>query len=179
MRPYPDEILRSIRHSLDEVVIPAVDDAWARYVAKAMGKMLEHLELRWLHEADLLLEDTRELHDLFVTLEKRLAAERNPHVTEGVAAALRPVLSDPDARDVPAPSVAELTKRNERYRADLIDVIATLDDLADTAPDLEARLREDVRRFLRREIDRDNTIARPTFMSFAPPKPKEKHDGPE
>jgi preprotein translocase subunit SecA len=177
MRPYPDEILRSMRHSLDEVIIPAVDDAWARYVAKAMAKMLEHLELRWLHEADLLVEDTRDLHDLFQSLERRLSTEGDPQVTAGVAAALRPVLSDPDAEDVPARSVADLAQRNERYRADLIDVIASLDELIDTAPDLEAELREEVRRFLRREIDRDNTMARPTFMSFAPPKPKEKHDG--
>ena len=73
MRPYPAELLRSLRHSLREVVIPAIEEPWPRYVAKAMEKLLEHLELRALHEERLLAEDITELDEVLGALAESFA----------------------------------------------------------------------------------------------------------
>ena len=64
MRPFPDEILRSMQYSLQTYVIPNVNDKWGTYVAKVMKKMLLHLELRWKLEGPLLLEDIADLRTL-------------------------------------------------------------------------------------------------------------------
>ena len=46
MRPFPDEILRSMQYSLQTYVIPNVNDKWGSYVAKVMKRMMLHLERR-------------------------------------------------------------------------------------------------------------------------------------
>ena len=72
MRPYPDELLRSINRSLTEVIIPNIGDDWARYVARSMEKMISHLELRYKHELEYLATDTAELDALLRELRPAL-----------------------------------------------------------------------------------------------------------
>ncbi len=171
MKPYPDQILRSIRYSLETVIIPQLADRWARYEAKTMDKMLEHLELRWHHEAKLLLEDSRDITGLFDRIGPRLSQD------DETPSRLLNDLQDAvtAAYDLPEriPSVEELTEHNDSLRGLLVQVIETLDDTTGIDEDSLTDLRDDVGRYLRREIDRDNQLARPTHMSFAPPKPKE------
>src|SRR6516164_4844769 len=64
MRPYPPELLRSINKSLNEVIIPELADDWARYVARSMEKIIDHLARRWEHELEFLAVDTAELDEL-------------------------------------------------------------------------------------------------------------------
>ena len=61
MRPFPDEILRSMQYSLQTYVIPHVNDKWGSYVAKVMKRMMLHLERRWKLEGPLLVEDIADL----------------------------------------------------------------------------------------------------------------------
>ncbi len=179
MRPYPDELLRSVRHSLREVVIPAIEEPWPRYVAKAMEKLLEHLELRALHEERLLAEDNAELDDLFRLLGESFAAE--PLVANPSLSAWR-ALPMPDA----APATSEagdgralglqaLNEGNEARRAHLVAAIEAMDASGQDG-ELES-CRTQVRSYLRRELDRDVVLTRPTFMSFAPPAPRSEGAG--
>ena len=53
MRPTTHELLESARHSLRDVVLPAVDDEWARYVAKCTDKLLAAVQVRLARELEL------------------------------------------------------------------------------------------------------------------------------
>ncbi|MCZ7527170.1 MAG: hypothetical protein M5U14_12780 [Acidimicrobiia bacterium] len=177
MRPYPDEILRSMRDTLDQSIIPNLRDQWAVYAAKVMDKMMEHLEIRWRREAPLLAEDTEDLLGVLSGLRDALGgpalaghdglAGLRGRVDAGVAEAVdRP--ADPT-------SIVSLTEHNEALRRLVVDAIEAMDAAAAAEPGLGEVLaapREDIRCYLRRELDRDVELARPTFMSFAPPKPK-------
>ncbi len=175
MRPFPDEILRSMQFSLDTYVIPNVDDKWGSYVAKVMRRMLVHLERRWELEMPLLVEDTRDLHTLFTLLSGAL---QEVDGTAELTAAIRRTMTENEPEPSGLPSVRSLTETNEAYRATLSDVIEGLDALADQGgePAQLVPIRDEIRQYLRREVDRDNQLAEPTFMSFAPPTPSKGDD---
>lgn len=172
MRPYPDEILRSMQYSLDTYVIPNVDDKWGSYVAKVMRRMLIHLERRWQLEGPLLIEDTRDLGEVLTLMGDRLSG------LEGQAAgdtSARLIHLLGDALDATAEeptgyvSVEQLTERNERLREALVELIEGLDVLAsEVGHEQLDPLRHEIRGYLRRQTDRDKQLAEPAFMSFSP-----------
>jgi hypothetical protein len=176
MRPYPDELLRSMQFSLDTYVIPNVDDKWGRYVAKVMRRMLVHLERRWQLEGPLLLEDIADLRDVLARVGADLReAELSDtgRVTE-LTASIDAALTATDGQPSGYVSVEQLTDLDEVLREALVEVIETCHLLAADAEaeaDRLEPLRDRVREYLRRQVDRDNQLVEPTFMSFAPPTP--------
>lgn len=177
MRPYPDELLRSINRSLTEVIIPNIDDDWARYVARSLEKMISHLEQRWLHELELLAVDTAELDELLRELGPALEEDglAGRDELDAVRSALAERL-DNAAPLPPAPDVQGLNATNEAYRGTLQ---ATIEGLEAAAADDVLRerlepLRDRIRAHLRRELDRDAVLAEPTYMLFGPPLPKQE-----
>ncbi|HLN05383.1 MAG TPA: hypothetical protein VK217_03830 [Acidimicrobiales bacterium] len=181
MRPYPDELLRSLRHSLREVVIPAIEEPWPRYVAKAMEKLLEHLELRALHEERLLAEDITELDEVLGSLAESFA---DPSLASSAALSAWRALPLPGSatgalghRGESGAGVAQaqglqaLNEGNEARRAHLVAAIEAMDtaERDDALETALAECRARVRTYLRRELDRDVLLTRPTFMSFGPP----------
>jgi hypothetical protein len=70
--------------------------------------------------------------------------------------------------------VTALNGTNEAYRATLTEVIEALERAAEDA-ELRERLeplRDRIRQYLRRELDRDRVLAEPTDMLFGPPTPQ-------
>jgi hypothetical protein len=153
MRPYPDEILRSMRFSVDTYLLPNLTDKWALYVARSMKRMLVHLERRFDLEGDLLVEDSRDLQQLLARL------------GDGLPDELAGQLADLDA-EYPREfvRVATLAKDNE-YLRDLLD--RTIRSLPAGVRHDQARA--DIRACLHRQMQRDVQLAEPTFVSFAPP----------
>jgi hypothetical protein len=182
MRPYPDELLRSLRHSMREVVIPAIEEPWPRYVAKAIEKLLEHLELRALHEERFLSEDIEELDELFEWLkvgftEPPLASSITLSAWCRVQAPGDPGRGDAprgEGEATPQFGLQVLNEANEARRAHLVAAIEAMDEAGhdDALRSSIAECRNHVRAYLRRELDRDVLLARPTFMSFGPPVPR-------
>ncbi len=173
MKPLPEQILHSIRYSLETVIIPQLDDRWARYEAKTIGKMLEHLELRWKHETTLLLEGSRDLADVFEKLAPQIEVLSGDHKGRPrLVDDMRSAANRADGLPKRIAGVEELTEDNDSLRALMVRVIESLDEIAETSDDSLAEIRDEIGRYLRREIDRDNQLAHPTHMSFAPPKPK-------
>lgn len=172
MRPFPDEILRSMQFSLQTYVIPHVDDKWGSYVAKVMKRMLLHLERRWKLEGPLLLEDIADLRAVLDSVRRPLSTA--PVQADGDARKLvgRIDTTLAETRELPAGyvSVESLTKLSEALRETLVAVIETCDVLAERGHEAAlAPARGEIRAYLRREVDRDNQLVEPTFMSFAPP----------
>jgi hypothetical protein len=172
MRPYPDEILRSMQYSLKTYVIPHVGDKWGSYVAKTMVRMLKHVELRWKLEGPLLLADIADLRTVLGALRQTLATAPFEKDADAGKLANRIDAALAETRELPSGylSVEALTGIDEVLRETLVAVIETCDLLAERG--LEQALaptRAEIRSYLRREVDRDNQLVEPTFMSFAPP----------
>ena len=172
MRPYPDEILRSMQHSLQTYVIPHVDDKWGSYVAKVMKRMLKHLELRWKLEGPLLLEDIADLRAVLGSLRESLSTASLQQEDDAGKIVARIDATLAETTELPAGwlSVEALTGVDELLRETLVAVIETSDVLAERGHEqLLAPARAEIRSYLRREVDRDNQLVEITFMSFAPP----------
>lgn len=160
MRPAPIDLLATLRTSLNDTLLPAIEDRWARYVANAMDLVLQHLELRLAGELDALAEDSA---DMAATLAQvvRLAAAAG-RGWEGLGAIV------PEAGTAPSP-LAEATAHNERLRAVVVDVIHWLDTHEpDLDPAAVAEVREALMRLVRRQLDRATAFVEPLFMSFGP-----------
>jgi hypothetical protein len=187
MRPYPDELLRSLRESMREVVIPAIEEPWPRYVAKAIEKLLEHLELRALHEDQFLSEDIEELDELFEWLRARFAEPPLASSTALLAWCAGPgtgnggqdELEPGDGGTKTRSGLQALNEANEARRRHLVAAIEAMDEAErdDALRSSISACRDHVRAYLRRELDRDVLLARPTFMSFGPPIPRAEGAG--
>jgi hypothetical protein len=180
MRPYPDDLLRSMRESLTTVIIPNLADDWARYVAKAMEKIVLHLELRWQHELEFLAADSADINQLLKELQSALGAQAfsaRSELAEPMAAIAAQLERAGDL--LPAPDAGAINAENETYRAALVEIIDGLERAAD---DLVLReqlepLRERIRTYLRRGLDRDISLAEPTNMLFGAPSPQTAQEG--
>jgi len=159
VRPSVEELIESCRHSLREVIVPDLSDEWAKYVARAMDRVLDHLAVRWELEGKLLAEDSAELRALFPELEAAVAgsAPLRPAAAELSAASAEPALGAPI-------SVSALAEENERLRSSLRRFVEALD----ASGDAEAPAHGLVLRYLRREVDRESRLAKPVFMHFGP-----------
>jgi hypothetical protein len=170
MKPTPEHLVRSVRQTLTDVIIPTIGDDWARYEAKAAEKLLLHLELRLRHEHRLLIEDSRQLRDLFRSVIDVVDAEG----LESAAGEMRTRLDSPALADGNVPTVDELRDENTRHRAALVALIEEMERATRDDAELAARLepsRNQVRSAIRDELDRDLLLAEPTFMLFGPPTP--------
>jgi hypothetical protein len=172
VRPTAHELLESVRHSLREEVLPAVDDEWARYVAKCADKLLVAVQVRLALELEHMVVDTAETAALLAEVRAQL-----PEAPElaGVHDAL--------AVDVPVPVepalVAGLAERaaaaDEQARAALVALVDALYAVQERplADDLRARVEaahDTVRAQLRRQLERDTTLMAPTYMAFGDPQ---------
>ncbi len=160
MRPAPLDLLATLRTSLNDTLLPAIEDRWARYVANAMDLVLQHLELRLAGELDALAEDSADMATTLARVVQRTAAA-GP-TWEGIDAIV------PEAGSAPSP-LAEATEHNERLRSIVVDAIHWLDaHESDLDPAVVAEVREALMRLVRRQLDRATAFVEPLFMSFAP-----------
>ncbi len=160
MRPAPLDLLATLRTSLNDTVLPAVEDRWARYVGNAMDLVLQHLELRLGGELDALAEDSADMASTLATVVQRASTEG------GTWGGLGELV--PDAGTAPSP-FDEATAHNERLRGVVVEVIHWLDAHESSLdPTAVAEVRDTVMQLGRRQLDRANTFVKPLFMSFGP-----------
>lgn len=160
MRPAPIDLLATLRTSLNDTLLPTIEDRWARYVANAMDLVLQHLELRLAGEADALTEDSADMAATLAAVVQRAAAAGADW--EGLGALV------PEAGTAPSP-LAEATTHNERLRAVVVDVIGWLDEHETRLdPAVVGEVRDTVMQLVRRQLDRTTAFVRPLYMSFGP-----------
>jgi hypothetical protein len=173
VRPTQEELLATLRTSLNDTLVPAIEDRWARYVATAMDLVLQHLALRVVGEAETLSEDSADMAQVLATVADRAATAGREAEDQGDvagAAAWEELARTATASTGPAAGpLPAATAANESLRADVVAVLAWLDGTG-TAVDGSAldELRADVHRLIRRQTDRMNELVRPLFMSFGP-----------
>lgn len=167
MRPSPDDLLDSLRLSLNETLLPKVEDRWARYVGTAMDLVLQHLKLRLAQEGGLLEEDSADMLESLASLGTRAAAlAEQPAGNNGPRwEELTELITD--AAHPGARGEHDALARNEELRSAVIAVMQWLDEAESAAP--EAReMRDEVYRLVRRQVDRTTPMVEPLFMSFRP-----------
>jgi len=160
VRPAPLDLLATLRTSLNDTLLPAIDDRWARYVANAMDLLLQHLELRLDGEADALAEDSADMAGTLARVVRRAAAAGTGWEELGALV--------PEAGTAPAP-LAEATTHNERLRAVMVDVVHWLDaHEPELDPGAVGEVRDELMQLIRRQLDRATAFVKPLFMSFGP-----------
>jgi hypothetical protein len=160
VRPAPLDLLATLRTSLNDTLLPAIEDRWARYVANAMDLVLQHLELRLAGELDSLAEDSADMATTLADVVQR-ASSAGPGWT-GLGALV------PEAGSAPSP-LDEATAHNERLRSVVVEVIQWLDaHEPGLDPPAVEEVREALMQLVRRQLDRASTFVEPLFMSFGP-----------
>jgi hypothetical protein len=167
MRPTQTDLLATLRTSLNDTLLPKIEDRWARYVANAMDLVLQHLQLRLAGESDTLAEDSADMaHTLAEVVQRAATAAAADESVADRWTGLAELV--PAATSVGA-SLAEATERNERLRAAVVDVMRWLDQNEDAVDAVAVtELRESVHQMIRRQTDRLTALVTPLFMSFGP-----------
>jgi hypothetical protein len=178
VRPNPDQLLQSLRVSLADTLVPAIEDRWARYVATAMDLVLQHLQLRLAGEFDAVGTDNLDMSQTLASLAttaSRTGAD-HPEARDVFAPVLDALGEPPPEPSGAGGQLAAATRVNEELRARLVAVLGALDRAeAGRADDRTsaalATLRDDVHRLIRRQVDRMNPLVVPLHMSFSPAPP--------
>lgn len=160
MRPTPLDLLATLRTTLNDTLVPSIEDRWARYVATAMDLVLQHLQLRLAGELDALAEDNADMATTLADVVGRAAAA-GPDWTE--FAGLVPQTGTASS------ALSDATEHNERLRAVLVDAIGWLDQHeGDLDPIVVSEVRATLMRLIRRQLDRVTGFVEPLYMSFGP-----------
>lgn len=149
MRPLPEEILADVCWTLDNVVRPALTDHYAIEQAGLASNLLEHIRLRIIAEAALLSADCQ---DIRRTL-------RDAHLPSDVLAA---------AASVPAVATSPIERLREEHSALtalLEDAVNQLEAAAAAGDSSAERSLEEIRRLLRRQLDREREMLGPGYAA--------------
>lgn len=137
VRPYPEDVLRDVRATLENVVEPAVEDSYAREQLGLAISLIEHVQLRIEQEPAMLREDSR---DIVETLDRI-------GLPTGVGQA---ELAEQD--------LASLRAVNDRLTRSLQEAVRELES-AMSAGDTDASERlQAVRALVRRQLDRQRKM---------------------
>lgn len=159
MRPSPDELLMSLRVSLNDGLLPHVTDRWARYVGTAMDLVLQHLQLRLAGELDAIEADNADMAATLANVASRGNGSRW----------VPPLDALPEPAELRPGSLTSATELNETLRGQVVAVLRWLDATDPDGQDDELRaVRDDVHRLIRRQVDRINPLVEPLYMSFRP-----------
>ena len=167
MRPTQPDLLATLRTSLNDTLLPKIEDRWARYVANAMDLVLQHLQLRVVGEFDALAEDSA---DMASTLAEVVQGAAAAAAADTSAVGRWSELADlvPAASSL-GTSLPETTDRNEQLRAAVVDVMRWMDDNEAAVDEMAvAEIRETLTQMIRRQTDRMTALVEPLFMSFGP-----------
>jgi hypothetical protein len=169
VRPTAEELLASLRLSLNDTVALKIEDRWARYVATAMDLVLQHLQLRLAGELDTMDADSLDMAETLAAV----AGQAVRHGEEGGQdqdkwSALLQRLGTAAPGD-PARRVDEAVARNEALRGRVVDVLRWLDEIDpdDVDPELHG-VRDELHRMVRRQVGRLVPFVEPLYMSFRP-----------
>lgn len=173
MRPSQEELIATLRTSLNDTLVPAIEDRWARYVATAMDLVLQHLALRVVGEADTLAADSADMAQTLAAVADRAATAGRAAEDRGDAAGMalweELATTVTGATELHEEPLTAATAANERLRADVVAVLSWLDRSEGTVDTgTVEELRDEVHRLIRRQTDRNNELVRPLFMSFGP-----------
>jgi hypothetical protein len=168
VRPSQEDLLETVRISLRDTVLPAIEDRWARYVAQAMDLVLQHVQLRVTGEVDALTTDNADMVTTLAEVTTTAAAAGSGSAGAeaerwAALAALAPQAAADPGR------LQDATALNEALRCRTVEVLRWLDDNephVDT--DALEELRGTVHRLIRRQTDRQTAFVEPLFMSFGP-----------
>lgn len=173
VRPTQEELLATLRASLNDTLVPAINDRWAGYVATAMDLVLQHLSLRVTGEAESLTTDSADMAAVLAGVAQKAvnagrAAEQADDVDEARAWETLAGLTSRTVRPVDD-SLRSLTLQHEELRGAVVEVLRWL-DAAEGSVDNAARdsLHEEVHHLIRRQTDRMTELVRPLFMAFGP-----------
>lgn len=176
MRPTQEELLATLRTSLNDTLVPAIDDRWARYVATAMDLVLQHLSLRVTGELDTLTDDSADMASVLAGLAQRAADAGRTAEQAGdhdAAAAWEALALIAVQTQAPTETtLTPLTRQHEHLRATVVDALRWLDAAEGVVDDAgRATLSDELHHLVRRQTDRMTEIVRPLFMAFGPVAP--------
>jgi hypothetical protein len=173
VRPTQEELLATLRVSLNDTLVPAIEDRWARYVATAMDLVLQHLSLRVTGEHATLSEDGADMAAVLAGLTRRAADAGRAAEQAGrhdAAAAWESLALIAGRTPRPAgTTLAAQTRHHEQQRATVVDALRWLDSAEGVVDDVvRATSSDDLHHLVRRQTDRMTEIVRPLFMAFGP-----------
>lgn len=144
--PSVDDVLASVIDAVEREIAPSVGDDYAASLCRTVAQMLRSVRVRVREEIASLAEDNAELRALLAS-----SADRLPDDVRGVV--LDAVNRAPEPR---YPALADLQDDAVRLRSALVSVINAVPDAADP-------VREAVRGYLRRQLEREQVWQQDAF----------------
>jgi hypothetical protein len=154
MKPSTREIIENIIKSLDEVVLPVVEDKQAASSLRSARTLLDHLARRVEGDAEMLLADNADARQVLAAIVAQFADQ------PASAPLVKFLAADTEA--LPG-TITELQSRNEAMQH-VIDVTLRGLPPAGAEAAVEAAIRAALRGYLDRRLARERDMIFPAFL---------------
>jgi hypothetical protein len=166
MRPRTDEIVSSIVRTYEDYVLPEVEEPYARSLALTLANLLRLVKLRIEQEGPMLFADNQDLRETLAVVAAYLGSEPELNARfAGCRDEIEAVLQREFRRMDEYPTLQSVDEEAAELRWPLQHAIRALEtargDLG--ASEGYQSVRERIRQYLRRSIERDGNLIIPAF----------------
>lgn len=156
-----NDILKSISWTFDEYILPNVDEAYAKSLALTISNLLRYAKLRVEKEGPLLYEDNNDLRNLLGEIAEAIDGALSGFPLSGLKDYCHDIRSSLNKTYCPPKEYQNLDHLIEEalaLRGTLTRVIKALIDVEekDAKDPNYARIREDIRKYLARQLHRES-----------------------
>jgi hypothetical protein len=167
--PSAADILRSIEHTLETVIRPALKGTTEQSAAATIAHLLRHVTLRIEGERRILIDDIGRLKALLATIDRYCRTRDEPRAA-GIAAEIVAATREPGGEASPHATLEGLGSRANELRRLLmssLDYLIFIRTMAGNRPDYQA-LRTDIRRYMAQQLSEEAQLIHPAFEGRGP-----------
>jgi hypothetical protein len=167
VRPTTEEILKGIKFTLKEVIVPDLRSPWPRWMAEQIDYFIDHLVLRYQEEPQMLLDENRELREILSQAEgvfRTVGLVRSDAPLIGLADEIKEQLQDKPQEKVEYTPVPLMQEKNNRLKSKLCEAIKAIESAQEEReiPSLN-EVREKIRTYMKKQVKREAPLMHSLF----------------
>jgi hypothetical protein len=166
--PSVADVVRTIAHSLDDIIAPAMQTSHQRSTIVTIGHMLRYVQNATDREGPLLFEEANRLRVLLADLGKRSAGADMSAAIASIGGAMRSAVAEPrDASIYPStPRLAAEIKAFTQHADDMLAAVHALP--ADARSGATAALHQALRDHIAWQLENEAKLIEPAFVGHGP-----------
>ena len=162
MRPTTEEILKGMKYTLKEVIVPDLRSSWPRWMAEQIDYFIDHLILRYREEPKMVLDENQELREILSqagNVLRTVGLARSDTLLVSLADEIKEHLKDKlqeGAENNPIPLMQE---ENKRLKSKVCEAIIAIEKTQEEGliPSLSV-VREKIRFYIKRQVKRESPL---------------------
>jgi len=167
MRPSIEEILKGIKFTLKEVIVPDLRSPWPQWMVEQIDYFIDHLIIRYQEEPQMLMDENRELREILSEADRVFRAvgiDRNDASLVRLADEINEQLKAQPHEEVGYNPVPFMQEENNILKSKVCESIKAMERAKEEGkiPSLNA-VRVKIRDYIKRQVKREGPFMHSLF----------------